>query len=339
MKRYLLIALFLLLLVLGSIFVLYHHYRDYDITPILSHTTLLHALPHIAPSSPLTSIHHVFVIVKENHDWRQIYQNPDAAYVNKILLAQGAFAKEYYNVAKGSTALHPSEPNYMMLEAGMIAFSDHTFTNDDPPSATNSTNSLLHLTSLLEKKGYSWKAYQEDISGDTCPINSVGNYAPKHDPFVYFQNVSGNPPREKNTYCIQHIRPLSELQKDIQTGHLANYIFITPNLQHDMHDGTIAQGDTWLSQHIPLITQSDTFKKDGALFITWDEGTDGNDGNDENNPIGMIITSPFVKKGYSNSLSYSHASLIKTIEEIFQLTPLIGLSSAGDTLDLSDLFQ
>jgi phosphatidylinositol-3-phosphatase len=217
----------------------------------------------------------------------------------------------------------------------MIAFSDHTFTTDNPPSAQNSTASHNHLTYLLDKNGYSWKSYQEDISGKDCPIIAVNNYAPKHNPFVYFQDVAGNPPSSVNSYCQKHIRPLSELQNDLQTNNVTNYIFITPNLQHDMHDGTVAQADTRLSQTVPMITDSQTFKKDGVLFITWDEGKEGND---ENSSIGMIITSPIGKKGYNNSISYSHASLVKTIEEIFYLSPLLGFANNTATSDLSDFF-
>src|SRR5258706_15095782 len=161
--------------------------------------------------------------------------------MNNVLLPHAAFATDYHNVPKDMPALHPSEPSYVMLEAGKISFSDHTFTNDDQPSSTNSTSSTNHLSTLLEKNNLSWKSYQEDISGTNCPIVAEKNYTPKHNPFVYFQNVSGNPPSSNNFSCQTHIRPLTELQNDLATGNLANYIFITPNMQHDMHNGSINQ--------------------------------------------------------------------------------------------------
>jgi phospholipase C len=335
LKKIILIFLFILLLLIGGSILLYHHYTDYDSAAILFNSNMPIGSQKAKTVFSLSPIHHVFIIVEENHDWQNIYNNTDAPYINNTLLTQGGFATDYHNVDKHLNELHPSEPNYIMLEAGRIAFPDYTFTTDKLPGTKNSTSSHNHLAYLLDKSGYSWKSYQEDISGIDCPINAINNYAPKHNPFVYFQDVSGNPPGNTNIYCQKHVRPLSELQRDLQTDTIANYTFITPNLQHDMHDGTIAQADTWLSQVVPIITNSKIFKKDGALFITWDEG---NEGTDENNPIGMIIESPFAKKNYHNSTSYTHASLVKTIEEVFHLSPLLGFADNTTTTDLSDFF-
>src|SRR5438552_5244444 len=63
------------------------------------------ALPISAPT--------VFLIVMENHNWNQINGSASAPYINS-LLTQGAHAEAYYN----PPGLHPSEPNYLWLEAG-----------------------------------------------------------------------------------------------------------------------------------------------------------------------------------------------------------------------------
>src|SRR4051794_35315767 len=55
----------------------------------------------------------VFVILMENHNWTDIKDSPSAPYLN-ALLSQGAHAEAYYN----PPGLHPSEPNYLWLEAG-----------------------------------------------------------------------------------------------------------------------------------------------------------------------------------------------------------------------------
>lgn len=314
---------------------MYQHYSDYDIGSLLLKQPLYS--PKKTNLTPvLSQIQHVFIIVEENHNWQQIYKNPDAPFINTTLLKEGAFASQYYNVPKNLDELHPSEPNYIMLEAGKISFTDHTITTDDPPGAKNSINSLDHLSTLLTQKGFTWKSYQEDISGTDCPIAVVNNYVPRHNPVLYFQDVSGNPPDSANAYCIAHVRPFPELQKDLGTNAIPDYTYITPNLQHDMHNGTIAQADSWLATVVPMIQNSAAFKKDGALFITWDEGTE--DDNAKNNPIGMIMLSPFAKKGYTNTTAYSHVSYVKTVEEIFHLSPLLGLAADPKTQDLSDFF-
>src|SRR5438094_32465 len=124
---------------------------------------------------------------------------------------------------------------------------------------------------------------------------------------------------------------------DLENNTVAQYVFITPNLCDDGHDSCapvsdpIRQTDNWLAANVPAILNSTAYQTGGALFITWDEGV-GGDG-----PIGMIVLSPYAKGGgYSNSIHYTHGSLLRTVEEIF------GVSLLGDAAvqtDLSDLFS
>lgn len=314
----------------------YVHFFTLDLSSVLRSPLSPGSSGMVHTTSPLSRIKHVFVIVEENHDWSAIYKNPDAPYLNDTLLPMGAYAKDYHNVAPALDELHPSEPNYILLESGMIAFPDHTFTTDGEPSRVNSTSSRNHLSTLLEHNNYSWRAYEEDISGNDCPIAVSGNYAPKHNPFIYFHDVSGNPPSEHNAYCRTHIRPLGELTHDLASGTVANYTFITPDLQHDMHDGTVAEADTWLSHIVPEILNATAYKQDGALFIIWDEGSELIN---QNAPIGMVILSPYVNAGYSDAQSYSHASFIKTVQEIFAVSPLLGYAGDPTTRDLSGFFR
>jgi len=93
----------------------------------------------------------------------------------------------------------------------------------------------------------------------------------------------------------------------------------------------VQQGDAWLSREVPKILASPVYADNGALFITWDESETG-DG-----PIGMLVLSPRAKGGgYANSIHYTHSSTLRTIQEIFGVTPLLGDAAAAT--DLSDLF-
>lgn len=296
--------------------------------------TFLLAYKHpVAAQTPsMTNIKHVFIILLENHDLTAL--NPSAApYINNTLFKIGAHASNYHNVPTSMGSLHPSEPNYVFLEGGTNSFSDFTFTNDNNSSAANSTGSTAHLATLLNNAGLSWKEYAEGLTPNSCPITGSG-IAPKHDPFVFFKDVSGNPPSATNSFCISHHSPLTTtiLQNDLANGNVANYNFITPNLCNDMHDCSVTTGDTWLSTMVPIILNSNVFKQDGALFITMDEGGSGNA------PIQMIILSPFAKVNYTNNIEYSHASFVKSVERIFNLNPLIGHAADSTTQDLSDFF-
>jgi hypothetical protein len=280
-----------------------------------------------AESKSQPHIRTVFIILMENKNWLQIIGNHDASYINNTVLPMASHAEAYFN----PPLVHPSLPNYLWLEAG----TNFGIFNDDPPSV-NHQRTTRHLVTLLQKNNISWRAYQEDISGTDCPLINSGSYAVKHDPFVYFDDVTDNlDPNSAN--CISHVRPFGELATDLANNTIAQYNFITPNVCNDMHNNcpplnnAIQQGDSWLSQNLPMILDSIAYESGGAVFITWDEGafSDG--------PIGMIVLSPFAKgNGYRNFIRYTHGSTLRTVQEIFGVTPL--LRDAGLETELSDLF-
>jgi phospholipase C len=272
----------------------------------------------------------------ENHNWSSIKGSSSAPYINNTLLPVSSYATQFYNPPNN----HPSEPNYVWLNAGSNNCGDRTFTNDNDPSSSNSTATTQHLATYLKNAGVSWKTYQENISGTVCPLSSSGQYAAKHNPFVFFQDSTGNN-NASDPYCIAHNRPYTELATDLTNNTVSRYSFITPNLCDDMHDScapisnSIKQGDTWLSTEVPKILASSAYQNNGALFVTWDEAGSG-DG-----PIGMIVLSPLAKGGgYNNAIHYDHSSTVRTFQEIFQVGPPANafLRNAATATDLSDLF-
>jgi len=244
-------------------------------------------------------------------------------------LPQASYATQYFN----APGIHPSLPNYLWLEAG----TNFGILADGLPSQYHQSTTQ-HLVTLLESKGLNWKSYQEDISGTTCPLSTVNLYAPKHNAFVFFDDVT-NTNSASATRCLAHVRPYTELAGDLSKNTVASYNFITPNLCDDMHNSTgcstsdsVKNGDTWLSGAVPTILNSSAYRNGGALLITWDESEGGD------LPIGMIVLSPQAKgSGYSNSIHYTHGSTLRTLEEIFGVSPMLG--DAANQTDLSDLFS
>ena len=264
----------------------------------------------------------VFVIVMENTNWSSIAGNPSAPYINSQLIPGGSHAERYFTPPGN----HPSLANYLWLEAG----TNFGITDDGPPGSHHQSTSA-HLVTLLKNAGISWMSYQEDIAGYTCPLQDVQRYAPKHNPMVYFDDVTGanNP---NSAYCVSHVRPYFELETDLANNTVARYNFITPNLCHDMHDCSIADGDAWLSTEMPRLLASDAYRSGGAIFVVWDEGTSDADG-----PIGLMVLSPFARgAGYSNGIPYTHSSLLRTLQTFFNVRPFLG--DAANAIDLQDLF-
>ncbi len=277
-----------------------------------------------------SAIQTIFIILMENHDWGDILGSQSASYINGTLLPQASYADRYFN----PPSIHPSLPNYLWLEAG-----DNFGIFDDNNPDINHQATTDHLVSYLEAAGISWKTYQEGITGRNCPLVVRGHYAPKHNPFVYFDDTTdGVDPQ--SPHCIAHVRPYDELAGDLAAGSVAQYVFITPNQCHDMHDffgcetpDPILSGDLWLAREVPIILASAAYNNNGALFITWDEGTGTSDG-----PIGMIVISPLAVGGrYHNAIPYTHSSFLRTAQEVFNVGPL--LRDAANATSLSNLFS
>src|SRR5690242_2361894 len=227
---------------------------------IVSVLTLLLAVVAQATAQNKNHIQTVFIILMENHNWSQIKGSRYAPYINS-LLPMAARAEQYFN----PPGIHPSLPNYLWLEAG----TNFGILNDSDPSV-NHQSTTSHLVTQLTTAGVSWKTYQENISGTTCPLTSAYPYAPKHNPFVYFDDVTNtNDPNSAN--CIAHVRPYTEFATDLANNNVAHYVFITPNLCNDMHDScapvndAIKQGDNWLSTEIPRIMSSAAYQNSGAI--------------------------------------------------------------------------
>jgi hypothetical protein len=276
------------------------------------------------------SIKNVFVIVMENHDWDGIKGNPSAPYINGTLLKIGAHAERYTSPQN----IHPSEPNYVWMEAG-----DELNISDDDDPDLNYRTTKTHLTRQMELANVSWRSWQESITPGLCPLASSGLYGAKHNPFVFFDDITdGRNPH--SAHCIEHIRPYEELAGNLSAGSgaVAQYNFITPNLCNDMHDSagcatpdSVGNGDAWLSQEVPKILASKAYQDGGALFITWDESEGGTA-----TPIGLIAISPFAKPGYSNAIPYTHSSLLRTVQDVFALRPF--MRDAANATSLDDLF-
>jgi len=274
-----------------------------------------------------TNVHTVFLILMENVNWPTLLTNSASApYLVNTLLPMASYCNQYYT----PPGLPGSLPNYLWLEAG----TNFGITDSSDPSAhvLSTTN---HLTTQLRDAGISWKAYVENISGANCATASSGLYAAYHNPFVYFTDIISNAP-----YCLVQVRPYTEFAVDLMNNTVARYNFIIPNLCHDSHDLTgcetpdrIRNGDNWLASEVPRILASASYTNNGALFIAWDEGS----GAGLNGPIGMIVLSPLAKgHGYASTNRYTHASMLRTAQEIFDVRPF--LADAANATSLSDLF-
>ena len=147
-----------------------------------------------------------------------------------------------------------------------------------------------------------------------CDRNDAYPYVVKHNPAPYFTSVA--------TTCSKQNIPLS--------GHpsfVAKYTFVTPNMQHDMHDGTIAQGDNWLKAFVPQVINSPGYQsRTTILLIVWDS----DDGSSANRAPALVVA-PEVRSGTTSATSFNHYSLLQLTESALGL-PLLGNAKAAASM-------
>src|SRR5215468_549856 len=159
----------------------------------------------------------IFTILLENHDYAEIVGSANAPYINS-LIAQGALATNYKDT------LHPSLPNYLYMISGDNQYPG--FIDLDPtffPFPVDQPN----LGTQLQAAGIKWRSYQESM-GSPCALAASGNYAPKHDPFLYFKDMQSGP-------CAATNVDYNQFAADLATN-TYRYMWITPNLTSDGHD-------------------------------------------------------------------------------------------------------
>src|SRR3989449_3889811 len=132
-------------------------------------------------------IHTVFLILMENHDWSSIKGSPSAPYINDTLLPIASHAEQYYN----PPGVHPSEPNYLWLEAG----TDFGIRNDRSP-AHNHQSTTNHLVDLLEAAGLSWRGPPGGNNGPPPPPPQIGLLRghPRPPPVLLRRSSKEKPP-------------------------------------------------------------------------------------------------------------------------------------------------
>ena len=267
-------------------------------------------------ANPDSTIEHVFVIVLENQDFNSIYGNASAPYLNQ-LMDQYVLLTKYYAVH------HPSLPNYLAMVAG-----DYFQISDDKPPSQHiaiANNSII--TTHMDAKGITWKGYMESMP-TACNMSSSGLYAVKHNPFVYFHDVTGN-----ESYCKDHVVDFDQLNSDISANDLPNFGYIVPNLRNDGHNTGISGAELWLSKFLPRLSNSPSFDS-SVIFVTFDESDKSSS---DNHVATMVIGPPsIIKSSYQSNVHYDHYSLLKTIEWIFELGD-IGAHDASAPF-ISDIF-
>lgn len=247
---------------------------------------------------------HVAVIVMENHGYGDVLGNRDAPFEN-------ALARRYALATRAYAITHPSLPNYLALTSGSTA----GMTSDCGDCHVARRN----LVDQLEAAHRSWRAYMEGLPRPCWPGVSTDDYARKHDPFLYYDDVARNPARCRN------VVPLSRLPGDLRAGRLPAFTWITPDLCHDTHDCDVRTGDRFLARLVPPLLAG--LGRHGVLFLLWDED-DGGGGSccrlAHGGHVPAIVAGGGAVPGGRLDTPVDHYSFLATIEDRLGLGRLAG---------------
>jgi acid phosphatase len=163
-----------------------------------------------------------------------------------------------------------------------------------------------------------------------CYSGSDGDYAMKHDPFVYF-----DPIRTDAARCANHVVPYTALSADLAAGALPNFAFVTPNLCNDAHDCNLAVTDAWLGNFLDmLLPPLDAGGQWYLVVLTWDEGQTKDSccglPAKAGGRVATVLLSPQVRHGFQDATPYTHYSLLKTIAAAWGL-PYLGHAADEST--------
>jgi phosphatidylinositol-3-phosphatase len=246
---------------------------------------------------------HVAVIVMENEEFSDIIGSSETPYINQ--LARGnALARQMYAIR------HPSLPNYLALTSG----STHGIDSDCTDCSVPGTG----LPGQLAARGISWRAYMEDLPIPCFTGSEHERYAKKHDPFVYFRGVLAN-----RSLCSQVV-PFGRLLADERARRLPAFVWITPNMCHDMHDCDPVVGDRFLAATVPPLLSA--MGPRSLLILTWDEGSSDNGccRLASGGHIVTVLAGPLARPGARMRTPSDHYSVLQTIEDLFGLPRMAG---------------
>jgi acid phosphatase len=216
--------------------------------------------PTTGAASPRTAalghLRKVLVIMEENHSLEQVF--PDGMPYLWSLARRYGYASDWNDVG------HPSLPNYLAI------FGESSF--DMPADCAPSPGCTYPGPTVFGQalsRGETAKAYEESMS-QPCSSDGGEGYDVNHNPWAYFPSETDSC---KSDDVPAGTPAAGALVSDIRNGSLPTVGMITPNLDHDGHNGTLAQADAWLQGWISVLMSGPDWRTGRlAIVVVFDEG-------------------------------------------------------------------
>lgn len=281
---------------------------------------------------------HVVVVMEEN---RSIEEAQEYMPYLHSLAQQYAQGLQVYSDSHGSWLA------YGELTSGMAPFGgegDNGICNGDGCSETITIDNLVrHFAS----QGISWRGYFQSMPQIGYMGYQYGNYVRRHNPFAFYSDVVYQLSEQQN------MKPADPyMLQDIANNDLANFTWISPDLDHDAHNGSddqqaLAAADAYLQTFVPQLLASPPFQPggDGVLLVTFDEGELTGDNHCGGNPdpnncgghIWHVLIGPKIQNTYESNIWYKQGSQLRMFCDLLGLTSCPGDGATSPSL--SEFFQ
>jgi hypothetical protein len=244
--------------------------------------------------------------------------------------------------------------DYSLLDAAALPNGIAAISGQAPTAATKADcpdyeKCLLPVETLTLADQFgtarlTWHAYLEgmaDAEGkpdncvhpepDATEAPATGGYGAKLNPFVYFHSLLdlGD--------CASNDVPASGLTKDLKKkpDAVANFNYVAPDLCNSGFRGQCPEGspdgaaaaDAWLEKTVGGILASPAYKKDGLLIVSFgaaDPAAAEELAAAGGDPlkVGALLVSPLLTSGGTDGAAYDPYSLLRSVDELFGLSPL-----------------
>jgi phosphatidylinositol-3-phosphatase len=261
---------------------------------------------------------HVMIVMMENESASSVIGNNQMPFTNSL-------ATDYGYATQSFAMAHPSLPNYLDIVSG----SNQGVTQDQPPSSGSFPNAPT-IANQLESAGLTVGAYAENLPAD--PSNDGGAPDSDGDPIYAVRHAplgTGYFPHDGVT-----IKDASTLTSDLNAASAPDFVFFTPNMIDDGHDGTPAQADSFLSSFIPEVQATSWYADGGSVIVEWDEGADsdtsGIGGGDGGHVATIVVSAALKAHPQQDTTPVDTTGILNSIEDQYGVPDLGGSTSDGD---------
>lgn len=317
--------------------------------------------PAPEPEAQPGPIQHVFVVALASAGYEASFGTAaQMPYLAGTLRPQGNLLSNYTlldGAAASNTiaAVSGQRPN-ALTKADCPTFADF------PPTAAANAGGFvsgdgcfypvetLSLGDQITSAQIRWHAYMEGMTDeagapDTCvhpepgatETPALGGYSSRLNPFVHFHSLVdlGD--------CTMNDVPLTELDKDLKKVETtANYSYVSPT---PCNAGVVGQcpagapqgaaaADAFLAAVVPKILESPAYEKDGLLIVSFNQVSPPDPAapaaapNPEPLKVGTLLVSRYAGPGGTDAVAYDPYSMLRSIEDLFQLDHLAGAAPA-----------